>query len=158
MTDELCPCQQDNSSLTYTQCCKPLHSGHAIAQSPEQLMRSRYSAFVKGEFAYLVATHHPAFRNGMTAANLAQGSYPKWLGLVIESTKLKDEKGQVTFKAWYRDDAGIDAIFEQSQFCLLDGRWYYTQGDQFEVKLPKRNDKCICHSGKKFKQCCMIHV
>lgn len=156
MNHELCPCHQlGTPSLSYEDCCKPLHNQDDVAKTPEQLMRSRYCAFVKGQYEYLVATHHIDFRSGMTAETLAQGQHPNWLGLTVEASHSVGVRGEVTFKAWYKDNTRIDAIYEHSLFCLKDGRWYYTEGEQFEVKLPKRNDKCVCQSGKKFKQCCM---
>jgi SEC-C motif-containing protein len=51
-----CSCQ---SGTPYTQCCQPLHTGQVKALKAEQLMRSRYSAFVLGKIEYLIATLHP---------------------------------------------------------------------------------------------------
>lgn len=149
---KLCPCC---SSLPYAQCCEPLHMQQQQANSPLALMRSRYSAFVLALFDYLIDTHDANHRHDLTAADLAKPPHPHWLGLDIISHSSQGEKGQVTFKAWYRLDGQIDAIFECSDFILRDGRWYYTQGQQFDTALPGRNDPCICHSGKKFKQCCL---
>ncbi len=159
MSPELCPCHQaGQSNKPYHECCQPFHLGQQLPTTPEQLMRSRYSAFVKKEFEYLVDTHHPDFRGDMTAEGLAIGSYPSWLGLSVESSNNQGNSGEVTFKAWYQDSSTIDAIYEKSQFMRLEGKWYYTTGEQFNVKLPKRNETCVCQSGKKFKQCCMSKV
>ncbi len=35
-------------------------------------MRSRYTAFVKQEFDYLIDTHHQDYRQGLTAQTLGQ--------------------------------------------------------------------------------------
>ena len=45
---EKCPCGAGASYLT---CCAPLHLGQRAAASPEQLMRSRYSAFARRDAA-----------------------------------------------------------------------------------------------------------
>ncbi|GGP43109.1 UPF0225 protein [Shewanella algicola] len=147
---DLCPC---GSQQAYQQCCLPLHVNQLVAQSPEQLMRSRYCAFVVAQFEYLLVTHHPDYRQGLTIEQLAQGNI-HWLGLQVINTKQLDTTGEVTFKAWYIDDKQIDAIYEQSRFVLQQGRWFYTEGKQMHTKLPERNEPCICQSGKKFKQCC----
>ena len=47
-----CPC----GSSEYSSCCQPLHLGQSVAQSAEQLMRSRYSAFAKQHIDYIVKT------------------------------------------------------------------------------------------------------
>ena len=51
-----CPCQ---SGLEYQDCCQPLHQYQKIASTAEQLMRSRYSAFVLAEIDYIVKTTVP---------------------------------------------------------------------------------------------------
>lgn len=161
VSDISCPC---GSTKNYQDCCKPLHihvdGGEKIADSPEQLMRSRYCAFVLKNFDYIIKTHHPDFLEDLTLASLQRGPHPHWLGLdVLDSSEQLDASGQregtVTFKAWYKLEGEIDAIYECSEFVHQQGRWYYTQGRQMRTKLPGRNDPCVCHSGKKFKQCCL---
>ncbi|GGQ06607.1 YchJ family protein [Shewanella litoralis] len=147
---DLCPCGSQNS---YQQCCLPLHLATSVAQSPQQLMRSRYCAFVVGQFDYLISTHHPDFRHGLTVAQLAQGN-THWLGLQVLTTKQVGCHGEVTFKAWYLDNKHIDAIYEKSSFVLVEGQWLYTEGTQMSTRAPERNEPCICHSGRKFKHCC----
>ncbi len=148
---KFCPCQ---SGREYDACCQPRHTGKTPAETPEALMRSRYCAFTLALWPYLIATHHKAHLNGLTETMLAEGPQTQWLGLdVIASDSVKDS-GSVTFKAWYKDGQGVDAIFEQSQFIREDGLWFYTTGEQFTAQLPGRNDVCICKSGKKFKKCC----
>ncbi len=151
-----CPCgkQENSKPLPYLTCCGKLHQGEHKAQTPEALMRSRYSAFVYQDYDYLILTHHPSYLNGMTASDLSQGGEPDWLSLQIISSSMTSPAGQVEFQAWYRTEDGIDAIHERSEFIFVDGSWLYTQGEQFEADLPKRNQVCVCGSGKKFKQCC----
>lgn len=159
--DTSCPC---GSAQYYQNCCQPLHiyvdSGEQIASSPEQLMRARYCAFVLKNFDYIIKTHHPDFLGELTLASLQRGPHPDWLGLDVlassEPLKIAGyKKATVTFKAWYKLEGEIDAIYECSEFVHHLGRWYYTQGRQMTTKLPGRNDPCVCHSGKKYKQCCL---
>ncbi|WP_285162619.1 YchJ family protein [Shewanella goraebulensis] len=150
-----CPC---GLAKQYQYCCQPYHLKIQSADNVESLMRSRYCAFALQQFEYLIETHHPQFLNGLTINLLAQGADDtQWLGLDVEQTteNYNAQTGTVTFKAWYLNGGEIDAIYECSQFQYLDGKWYYTNGTQKVAQLPKRNDKCICHSGKKFKACCM---
>ena len=117
-------------------------------------MRSRYSAFVLKQFDYLIATHHPDFRGALAIADLADAQPDAWLGLQVFSSAQQTNQGEVHFCAWFRDDEQLGGINEVSQFVLQDGHWFYTSGKQLPVKLPGRNEQCVCTSGKKFKQCC----
>ena len=46
-----CPC---GSTKEYRHCCEPIHIDHRAAQTPEQLMRSRYTSPCDGlgQFRY----------------------------------------------------------------------------------------------------------
>ncbi|NKF52589.1 hypothetical protein G3R49_18690 [Shewanella sp. WXL01] len=148
----LCPC---GSNHNYQDCCQPLHLKQRVAETAEKLMRSRYCAFVKAEYQYLIDTHASEFASGLTKEQLSENP-ANWVGLQVESAIERADTAKVTFKAWYQIDCGFDAIYECSDFIKRDGIWLYTRGEQFEAKLPKRNDMCICNSGKKFKKCCAL--
>ncbi|OEG72240.1 hypothetical protein BEL05_16160 [Shewanella colwelliana] len=152
----LCPCGQDilGQRLSYAECCHRFHQGD-LPSHPELLMRSRYSAFVLRRHDYLIATHHPDFLNGLTRAILDSDNQTRWHGLQIINAKKNGQTGLVTFQAWYLENGKLDAIHEVSQFKWVNGKWLYTEGQQFNAILPKRNEPCLCHSGKKFKQCCI---
>ena len=64
MTD--CPC---GSGLDYANCCEPCITGVEPATTAVTLMRSRYSAYVKNEIAYLGETLHPQHRTDWDVAN-----------------------------------------------------------------------------------------
>lgn len=156
-----CPC---GSQKSYQNCCEALHlnvdSGAQVATCPEQLMRSRYCAFVLKNFDYIIKTHHVDFLGSLTLEQLKQGPNPNWLALEVLAANEEAHpdgtlRGTVTFKAWYKLAGEIDAIYERSEFVFQQGRWYYTQGQQMHAKRPGRNDPCVCQRGKKFKQCCL---
>lgn len=46
----------------YATCCGAIHNNHSKAITAEQLMRSRYSAFVLANGDYLMDSHHPSTR------------------------------------------------------------------------------------------------
>ena len=121
-----CPC---GSTLSYQTCCAPLHQGQAAA-SCEQLMRSRYSAFVLGLGDYLVQSWHPDFLGGLTATELGRQE-TRWVGLEIVNTQdgtPDDEEGQVEFKAWFLDAGQRHCLHERSRFTRLARRWVYKIG------------------------------
>ena len=98
-----CPC---GSNEPYTDCCGPYLAGEAIAPTAEALMRSRYTAYVRGNVDYLLDTHHPNQRSAKERVQLRQTiNSTTWLGLTVVDTRqggAKDHKGVVEFVALYR--------------------------------------------------------
>ena len=81
MKSQYCPCL---SGQTYQDCCGLLHQGKQTAVTAEQLMRSRYSAFVMQHSNYLQTTLHPSLRHPDDIVNLQQTMQTtQWLGLTI---------------------------------------------------------------------------
>ncbi|MCH7372421.1 YchJ family protein [Aeromonas sp. MR16] len=147
-----CPC---GSALSLPQCCGALHAGQH-ATTPEQLMRSRYSAFVLGLGDYLVHSWHPDFLGTLTAEQLSQTD-TRWDGLEILAAQggPADDAGTVEFKAWFVEGDERHCLHERSRFVRYQGRWVYTDGEQDPAPLRVgRNDPCPCGSGKKHKKCC----
>ena len=53
------------SGVSFDKCCEPyILKKSAPERLSEQLMRSRYSAFVVGAVDYIYDTHHPCRRRG----------------------------------------------------------------------------------------------
>ena len=121
-----CPCGQ---SADYASCCGPLHAGTAFATTAEQLMRSRYSAYVRRDEPYLLATWHASTRP--TALDLAvQSPAPTWLGLDVKRHVPDGDRAVVEFVARLRHGGGkAQRMHEVSRFVREDGRWYYVDGD-----------------------------
>ena len=86
-------------------------------------MRSRYSAFVKRDEAYLLQSWHPATRP--ESVEFDPGL--RWTGLEIlrvEDGGPSDTKGVVEFRASYVDGA----MHEVSRFVRYDDAWVYVRG------------------------------
>jgi SEC-C motif-containing protein len=112
------------SGEQYADCCGRFHRGDAEAPTAEQLMRSRYSAFVVGDAAYLLRTWHPDTR----PRELELDPAVEWRRLDIVSTGRGgplDSEGTVEFKAHFRHDGGRGVHHETSRFLRVDRRWYY---------------------------------
>jgi SEC-C motif-containing protein len=126
--DTLTPCPCGNPA-GYTVCCGALHEGTA-ARNAEQLMRSRYSAYVLKREDYLLASWHPDTRPA-TLRLAAQQPPPTWLGLEVRrQQRIDDDHATVEFVARYRLGGGrAQRQHETSRFVLLDGRWYYLDGE-----------------------------
>lgn len=120
---EPCPC---GLPATYADCCGRYHAG-AAAPDAERLMRSRYSAFVKRDAAYLLATWHASTRPAELA--LDDTPAPKWLGLEVRAGATAGERATVEFVARCRIGGRAQRMHETSRFVREDGRWYYVDGD-----------------------------
>jgi SEC-C motif-containing protein len=121
-----CPC---GTGLSYAECCGRFHDAvaAATAATAEQLMRSRYSAFVLGEATYLLETWHP--RTRPRSLDLDPGV--RWTGLEILATtggSMFDREGTVEFRASYLVDRVPGAQHERSRFVRDAGRWRYLDG------------------------------
>ena len=155
--DQSCPCK---SGLTYEQCCSRFHSAQQKPLTCEQLMRSRYSAFILQLGEYLFNTYHPDFRGELTIEQLSEKSLD-WRHLQIVATESLEKTGFVEFKAWYMLDNQLAYHHERSNFVKDHEQWLYCDGTFYpEQKSGKiqRNDPCPCASGKKFKKCCATSV
>lgn len=157
-----CPC---GTEKTYELCCAGLHTGESKAKTAQELMRSRYSAFVKSDIDYIANTHIPGTTDfdPKEASEWAGNSI--WKGLeIVKTTKgeEKDDFGVVEFKAFYSDQKENNYIHhEVAKFKKLEDIWYYEDGqivghEPLRRSVPKvgRNEPCLCGSGKKFKKCC----
>jgi SEC-C motif domain protein len=90
-------------------------------------MRSRYTAYVLRDEAYLLATWHPSTR----ATDVAPDPDTKWLGLEVRDHQQVDgSHAEVEFVARYRVQGRGGRMHERSRFVREnDGRWYYVVGE-----------------------------
>ena len=123
-----CPCGRTNAkgqSLKLDACCGPYHT-HQNAPDAESLMRSRYSAFVRADVPYLLATWHSSQRP--VTLELEAGA--KWLGLDIKNHRMTGaDTAEVEFVARFRVGGKAIRQHERSRFVREEGRWFYGDGD-----------------------------
>jgi SEC-C motif domain protein len=149
----LCPCQ---SGQPYQICCSPLHQGVVLVQSPEQLMRSRYSAYALGHIDYIVHTtvlvQQPLLdQRGIRA--WSQNS--QWLGLTVYEQKIARHSvhhAWVRFTAKWQDQQGLHQHDELSAFVQVGQQWFFI--DPNHPYRVGQNDCCLCGRQVKFKKCC----
>ncbi|MEX0336633.1 YchJ family protein [Vibrio tubiashii] len=165
-----CPC---GNPKDYSECCEPIHHDHSMAKTPEQLMRSRYSAHVKGLVDYVINTYHPSCHAEQEREAITDSINSDWCGLEVLGAEPSshDNEGFVTFKAYFKQEGQEYCLEERSRFLKEQELWYYIDGSFPQTQEPEqpldprlsqpvqnlkvgRNDPCICGSGKKFKKCC----
>ncbi|WP_371372546.1 YchJ family protein [Thalassotalea aquiviva] len=152
-----CPC---GSELTYNQCCAPIINQENVAQTAEQLMRSRYSAYHQKQSQYIADTYALAQQKHNPLAEIdAWVQQTTWLKLTIIDTDYSDPiQHYVEFCARYICDQQVMEFQEKSRFIQEQGQWRYIDGDitrQDQLDTLTRNSPCPCASGKKYKRCCI---
>ena len=122
-------------------------------------MRSRYTAFTRGEVIYLRDTQAAPTRELTWEETEKWAKSVPWLSLTIvakEAGGEGDDTGIVEFIARYLESDGIHALHERSSFDRVgeERRWRYASGKpDATVTKVERNAPCPCGSGKKFKAC-----
>ncbi|WP_430455948.1 YchJ family protein [Rheinheimera sp.] len=158
----------------YQQCCGPLHQGLQQAKTPEQLMRSRFSAYVLKLVPYIANTYHQskqsdnatleisAFAEAATFLSLQviatagpEGFSDVKAKQVIAADSADTATGYVHFIARFLVKEQLHQLEEQSRFVQEQTLWRYLDGVLLPHAMVKtgRNDSCPCGSGKKFKAC-----
>ena len=169
-----CPCC---SNKKFNECCgKIIQSKNA--QSPEQLMRSRFSAYATKNAKYIYNSYAEKTRCNLTLDDLQKEmNNCIWTKLVINSCSPFEKNKPtldlkkaptVSFSAYYILNNQLVKMSETSRFIYSD-KWYYLDGDNIEhneLGRIKSNDICPCFGNslagglvntkkaKKFKHCC----
>lgn len=113
----------------YANCCGKVHANIANATTAEQLMRSRYSAFVLANGNYLMQSHHSSTRPLKDKKAIIKWAKSiTWVKLeIIAKTRGndQDEEGTVTFDAYYYENGKLEVIHEKSVFKKENTHWTY---------------------------------
>jgi len=156
----MCYCGSNND---FEVCCKPFIDGEKIPATAVDLMKSRYSAYVIKDIDYIVETTHPGVRKSFSKAvtkEWAEASTFTSLEIIeLENGNQEDKQGIVEFKACYNEGGSSHVHHEKSLFEKVEDKWFYkgylpVTKTIVKDKKIKRNDPCICGSGKKYKKCC----
>ena len=123
--EHTCPC---GSEREYSQCCGPCLNSTRQALTAEQLMRSRYTAYVLQDKVYLLQSWHPTTRPQQLELHIEPA---KWIGLKIVATlhgQVEDTTGMVEFIARYKINGKAHRLHEKSDFIRDKDVWFYVEG------------------------------
>ena len=156
-----CPC---GSGYDLDECCGPIIMGGTPAPTAEALMRSRFTAFVRGDLDHIESTQATEERNKFDrSAAQSMFNSVEWVSLEVFDTSLggeDDDTGTVDFVARFKRDSELQDHRERSIFRREEGRWVYVDGEINPKASPRRagkvgrNQPCPCGSGQKYKKCC----
>ncbi len=112
--------------LALADCCGRFIEQCQLPPDALHLMRSRYTAFVLENEAYLLRTWQADFR----PSSLAFEAGAKWLGLEIKDltqTGMREgyETAEVEFVARARVAGKANRLHERSRFVCEEGQWLY---------------------------------
>lgn len=118
------PCEC-GSGKTYVGCCGRLHLG-APARDAEELMRSRYCAFSRGDAAYLRRSWAAETRPPSLTLDPTQ----TWTGLTILGHEATGpDAARVSFVATWRKGRRKGRLAETSRFRREGAGWVYLDGE-----------------------------
>lgn len=127
-----CPC---GSGAFFGKCCGPFLEGGKAPATPVELMRSRYSAYARGDVKYIVETTDPeggAWQEPLDKWREEIRSFCRsfrFEGVEILESMEEGEAGEVRFHARLTQDEKDCSFVERSQFVRRQGRWLYSDGD-----------------------------
>lgn len=125
MTNTTCPC---NANALYSECCQPYHIDIKLPTTAEQLMRSRYSAYVLKLTDYINNTWHKSTRPNI--ATLKNDQPIQWIKLVINKAWDSNNVNEafVDFDAFYEVNSKLERMHEVSRFIYSEQKWFYIDG------------------------------
>ncbi len=119
-----CPC---GSAAPYEECCGRYIEKGVNPPTAEALMRSRYSAYVKGLPGYIAKT---ALEPSSVEEIEKAIKETEFTSLQVVETKrggVLDKKGIVEFKARYITGTTEGVLHERSAFVKRKGVWFYDE-------------------------------
>jgi len=124
-----CPCGKGR----YEICCGRFHEDKEQAGNAEDLMRSRYSAFVLKNESYLLNTWHPSTR---PQEPLFNEDKTQWMGLTVKHFRQASDHltATVEFVAIYKINGKAHRLQEISSFVCEDKKWLYVDGQFPKIK------------------------
>jgi SEC-C motif-containing protein len=155
-----CPC---GSGQSFGSCCGAILAGRRPAATAEELMRARFTAHVRQDFAFLHRTYRPTARLPYVEDPAKPAT--QWTRLVVHRHEpgATPDTATVDFSAYGTEEGREVVLHEKAEFARDDGAWIYTRALRegpapFKAAAPKpgRNDPCPCGSGKKYKHCCLL--
>jgi len=152
----LCPC---GSNSNYEQCCGLYIEKKELPTTPEQLMRSRYTAYSQANINYIKSTMKGKALVSFNEKDAQQWAKSvSWIGLEVKQAYMESPTlGFVEFAASFIEGNQLKKIEETSEFYQMNGVWYYLDGVRPKTLHPKtiigRTNPCPCGSGSKFKNC-----
>jgi len=164
-----CYCGSKNE---FEHCCLPFLNLTNTPKNPEQLMRSRFSAYVTKNIQYIYDTYAQETQQLQSISEISNWADEcTWLALKVHHcSDTIDKQAFVEFSVYFIINNKSHEMREKSRFIKEEANrrylWRYIDGDiveDIELANIKRNETCPCNhystsftviKNKKFKHCC----
>ena len=113
--EDPCPCGKG----AFGTCCRPLLQRARHAATPEELMRSRFTAYALGDLDHVFRTWHPRTR----PLTLTPDPETRWTRLEV----LDAVDDEVEFRAHHEHLGAPRVLHERSRFEQRRDRWVYVE-------------------------------
>lgn len=123
----LCKC---GTNKNYLDCCGAYITNARLPDTPEQLMRSRYTAYATCNIEYIATTMCGKAMVGFDIKDTVLWAKSiVWTKLEILNSGLENKnKGFVEFKAYYVEANQSGILHEKSEFQRKNDKWFYVDG------------------------------
>jgi len=104
-------------------------------------MRSRYTAFARADFDYVLRTWYP--RTRPPSVDLSSAGAIAWTRLEIVACRAggrSAKEGQVEFIAHCAINGHAQQLHEVSRFVCEEGQWYYIDGEIKQARVGGEAD------------------
>lgn len=142
------------SGQTFTTCCEKHITKTAYPETPEQLMRSRYTAYVLKNEEYLLNSWHESTRPD--SLNI-QNDATQWNKLKVISA-INDKVHFVAFFTEVINNKEQALCLSEESIFVKNTHWTYLEGKELKTIKLTKNMSCPCQSGKKYKRCCATEI
>ena len=124
----LCTC---GSGKDYNECCgRFIETLELPTETPEHILRSRYTSYNRSKGEYLLKSWHQSFRPKKNAKQIVrEGANIKYTGLKVLNVEFDDTKGKISYEVRSRDGMRFGSYATTSNFIKEEGYWYYTNDD-----------------------------
>lgn len=117
------------SGKIFDECCDRFISKGELPSLPEELMRSRYTAYTIGNIDYIINTTTKEKQKDLNKKELEDWAKNlQWLSLEILEAKeplLIETQGKVEFIAKYSYGETVHNHHELSTFKKVNGKWFF---------------------------------
>lgn len=132
LSHDPCPC---GSGTKFKRCCLAIHKGETAA-GPEELVRSRYSAFATGDWRYIVGSTHPAAPQHASdqqiwireIRNFCDNTSFEGLDLIAVESDMQKGQSHVSFRVHLKRGTEDVSFGERSLLRRYKDRWMYLSG------------------------------
>lgn len=174
LSNQQCFCGSDQS---FSSCCQPFIKGEintktslsTFPETPEQLMRSRFSAYVTGNSQYIYDTYAKSSQASQSVKEIDEWSKAcTWIALEIHSTSTDNNDSKepteqfVEFSAFHITDDTLCELRENSRFVLetaiCDGITDDNKADINNTKIDNQAQQWRYIDGDIIKHCELVTI